>query len=349
MTVQIYQGDCRQQLFNLDPNTVDSVVTDPPYGLSFMGKAWDYDVPDVEVWKQCYRVLKPGGHLLAFFGSRTYHRGVIPIEDAGFEIRDQMMWLYGSGFPKSHNVSLAIDKMKGAEREVVDVKGQRANSGSGIYNFNNPSKVAEFYEGGWNDTYEVTAASSDEAKQWDGWGTTLKPGHEPIVLARKPFDGTVAMNVLAHGTGAINIDGCRTQEGKFPANVMHDGLHEEWAEYFYCPKANKGDRNEGLEHLPDKQLPGVDGESYMGMTSEGRKQTAKNIHPTVKPNELMRYLCRLITPPGGTVLDPFTGSGSTGKAAKMEGFSFVGCELDPEYVEIARARANYEPPQRSIF
>ena len=347
MTVQIYQGDCRQQLFNLDPNTVDSVVTDPPYGLSFMGKAWDYDVPDVEVWKQCYRVLKPGGHLLAFFGSRTYHRGVIPIEDAGFEIRDQMMWLYGSGFPKSHNVSIAIDKMKGAEREVVDVKGQRANSGSGIYNFNNPSKVAEFYEGGWNDTYEVTAASSDEAKQWDGWGTCLKPGHEPIVLARKPFEGTVAQNVLDHGTGAINIDGCRTQEGKFPANVMHDGLHEEWAEYFYCPKASKGDRNEGLEHLEDKPI--VTPMTSVDPTERRLEQKAKNIHPTVKPNELMRYLCRLVTPPGGTVLDPFTGSGSTGKAAKMEGFSFVGCELDPEYVEIARARANYEAPQRSIF
>ena len=347
MSVQIYQGDCREQMHHIDPSTVDSVVTDPPYGLSFMGNAWDYDVPDVEVWKQCFRVLKPGGYLLAFFGSRTYHRGVIPIEDAGFEIRDQMMWLYGSGFPKSHNVSLAIDKMKGAEREVVGVKGQLSASGSGIYGYNKPR--AELYEGGWTDTYDVTEPATDEAKQWNGWGTCLKPGHEPIVLARKPFDGTVAKNVLDHGTGAINIDGCRYNDGKFPANVMHDGLHEEWAEYFYCPKANKHDRNEGLDDLDDKQLPGVDGDSYMGMTSDGRKQTAKNIHPTVKPNELMRYLCRLVTPPGGIVLDPFTGSGSTGKAASMEGFSFIGCELNPEYVEIARARATYELPQRSIF
>ena len=347
MSVQIYQGDCREQMHHIDPNMVDSVVTDPPYGLSFMGNAWDYDVPDVEVWKQCFRVLKPGGYLLAFFGSRTYHRGVIPIEDAGFEIRDQMMWLYGSGFPKSHNVSLAIDKMKGAEREVVGVRGQKKSSGSGIYEFNKPR--AELYEGGWTDTYDVTEPATDEAKQWNGWGTCLKPGHEPIVLARKPFDGTVAKNVLDHGTGAINIDGCRYNDGKFPSNVIHDGLHEAWAEYFYCPKANKDDRNEGLDHLADRQLPGVDGDSYMGMTSDGRKQTAKNIHPTVKPNELMRYLCRLVTPPGGIVLDPFTGSGSTGKAASMEGFSFIGCELNPDYVEIARARATYELPQRSIF
>ena len=347
MSVQIYQGDCREQMHHIDPNTVDSVVTDPPYGLSFMGNAWDYDVPDVEVWKQCFRVLKPGGYLLAFFGSRTYHRGVIPIEDAGFEIRDQMMWLYGSGFPKSHNVSLAIDKMKGAEREVVGVRGQKKSSGSGIYEFNKPR--AELYEGGWTDTYDVTEPATDEAKLWNGWGTCLKPGHEPIVLARKPFDGTVAKNVLDHGTGAINIDGCRYNDGKFPSNVIHDGLHEAWAEYFYCPKANKDDRNEGLDHLADRQLPGVDGDSYMGMTSDGRKQTAKNIHPTVKPNELMRYLCRLVTPPGGIVLDPFTGSGSTGKAASMEGFSFIGCELNPDYVEIARARATYELPQRSIF
>ena len=169
------------------------------------------------------------------------------------------------------------------------------------------------------------------------------------MLARKPFDGTVAKNVLDHGTGAINIDGCRYNDGKFPSNVIHDGLHEAWAEYFYCPKANKDDRNEGLDHLADRQLPGVDGDSYMGMTSDGRKQTAKNIHPTVKPNELMRYLCRLVTPPGGIVLDPFTGSGSTGKAASMEGFSFIGCELNPDYVEIARARATYELPQRSMF
>ena len=347
MSVQIYQGDCREQMHHIDPNMVDSVVTDPPYGLSFMGNAWDYDVPDVEVWKQCFRVLKPGGYLLAFFGSRTYHRGVIPIEDAGFEIRDQMMWLYGSGFPKSHNVSLAIDKMKGAEREVVGVRGQKKSSGSGIYEFNKPR--AELYEGGWTDTYDVTEPATDEAKQWNGWGTCLKPGHEPIVLARKPFDGTVAKNVLDHGTGAINIDGCRYNDGKFPSNVIHDGLHEAWAEYFYCPKANKDDRNEGLDHLADRQLPGVDGDSYMGMTSDGRKQTAKNIHQTFKPNELMRYLCRLVTPPGGIVLDPFTGSGSTGKAASMEGFSFIGCELNPDYVEIARARATYELPQRSIF
>jgi len=309
-----------------------------------MGKKWDYDVPGVEVWRECYRVIKPGGHLLAFFGSRTYHRGCIPIEDAGFEIRDQIMWVYGSGFPKSHNISKALDKKAGAERKVVGVANGAGNSGSGTYGWNTPSKVAEFYEGGWKSTYNVTEAASDEAKQWEGWGTALKPAHEPIVVARKHIEGTIADNVLQFGTGGINIDGTRINE-RFPANFIHGGIDEEWAPYFYCPKASAADRDEGLEFLQARQKPGVNGESYMGMTSEGRKQKAKNIHPTVKPTELMRYLCRLVTPPGGTVLDPFTGSGSTLKAAHLEDLNYIGIEREAEYVEIAKARI----PRQQMF
>ena len=269
---------------------VDAVVTDPPYGISFMGRKWDYEVPSTEIWEQCLRVLKPGGHLLAFAGTRTQHRMCVNIEDAGFEIRDMIGWVYGSGFPKSQNLG---KKLEG----------------------------------------------------WDGWGTALKPALEPITVARKPFKGTVANNVLTHGTGAINIDECRvgTEEieqgrfgrkvadstsyhdklkptertiavGRWPANVIHDGSDEvtqltgDAARFFYCAKANKKDREDG------------------------------NNHPTVKPTDLMAYLCRLVTPPGGIVLDPFMGSGSTGKAAIREGFSFIGIERDEEYFEIASSR-----------
>ena len=330
-----------------------------------MGKKWDYEVPGLLVWMECFRILKPGGHLLAFFGSRTYHRGVLPIEDAGFEIRDQIMWLYGSGFPKSMNISKAIDKAAGAAREVIGVQ-EKAMSG---WNMDGTTKFVD---------RDITAPATKAAKEWDGWGTALKPAHEPIVVARKPLQGTAATNVLQFRTGGLNIDGCRVEAedqealtktreafaqsdihtktntggrllasqqiipnmtpGRFPANVIHDGLDERWGDYFYCAKASKKDRNEGLDHLPDKQKPGVDGTAYMGMTSEGRKQKAKNHHPTVKPTDLMRYLCRLVTPPGGTVLDPFMGSGTTGKAAALEGFKFVGIEREAEYVEIAEAR-----------
>ena len=332
----IILGDCLTELRSLGDETVDSVVTDPPYGLSFMGKKWDYDVPGVEIWEECFRVLKPGGHLLAFFGSRTYHRGVIPIEDAGFEIRDQIMWLYGSGFPKSHNISKAINK---------------------------------------------TAPATAEPKKWEGWGTALKPAHEPIVVARKPVQGTVAENVLRFSTGGMNIDGCRVGrtggskdiptgdgvrsnqvygvygscrtvalgQGRFPANVLHDGVDEPWGHYFYCAKASKKDRDEGLEALetPKENLQGLDTRGRTLIREDGTKTLVerwkpkgerKNNHPTVKPTDLMRYLCRLVTPPGGVVLDPFMGSGSTGKAAQKEGFEFIGIEREPEYVEIARQR-----------
>lgn len=288
MESKLILGDCLEMLKTLPDGSVDAVVTDPPYGLSFMGKKWDYDVPSVEVWAECLRVLKPGGHLLAFASTRTQHRMAVRIEDAGFEIRDMIAWVYGSGFPKSHNLK----------------------------------------------------------DEWQGWGTALKPALEPITVARKPLIGTVASNVLEHGTGAINVDGCRVgtsddcarkpslvhdtaagfgkgaamggrghDAGRWPANLLHDGSEEVdrlmsggEARFFYTAKAGKDDREDG------------------------------NTHPTVKPTDLMRYLCRLVTQPGGTVLDPFMGSGSTGKAAVLEGFKFIGIERDPSYFEIAKAR-----------
>ena len=507
---KIINANCLDGLKELPDNSVDSIVTDPPYGLSFMGKSWDYDVPKVEIWRECLRVLKPGGHLLSFFGTRTYHRGVVQIEDAGFEIRDQIGWAYGSGFPKSHNL-----------------KGD-----------------------------------------WQGWGTALKPAWEPICVARKPLIGTVAENVLEHGTGAINIDGCRVGaekrfnaaagnkpgtnslnmsvvgmpqdaegkecEGRWPANLIHDGSEEVLAQFpntkpsraanrglcnsgclggqhdtgptrkegtdyirghndlggsaarffkscgytedlcegvsvaaktmyqcekhadfaqrlvailvrqegvlsqeelqvilgyigncekcsqllnlvlnavrsgsidiiattinllksygyalpaiekntnsgkqvkegegkgqetamrfLYCAKTSKTDRNEGCEDInekpsagsefrpnhTEKAAQGADGTPY------GRWKPLKNNHPTVKPTDLMRYLCRLVTPPGGVVLDPFAGSGSTGKAAVLEGFGFIGMEREAEYCQIAEkriaaAKAAFLISARSLF
>lgn len=373
MTVTLFHGDCLDALRQLPDASVDAVVTDPPYGLSFMGKRWDYDVPSVEIWAECLRVLKPGGHLLAFAGTRTQHRMAVRIEDAGFEIRDMIAWVYGSGFPKSLDVSKAIDKAAGAEREVVGVAGK---SGS-VRN----SMMGDFAGG----EYMQTAPATDAARQWQGWGTALKPALEPITVARKPLSGTVAETVLAHGTGALNIDGCRvealdgyvenavtqgintaqtsyapavarrtfepSQSGRWPANLIHDGSEEvtgllgEAARFFYCPKASKKDREEGLEGFQaihrangnkwtDQDYRVERGERPLSAESGPRR----NNHPTVKPTDLMRYLCRLVTPPGGTVLDPFMGSGSTGKAAILEGFRFIGCEREANYLAIAQAR-----------
>ena len=331
----LHQGDCLEVLRTIPDNSIDSVVTDPPYGLSFMGKRWDYDVPSVDIWAECLRVLKPGGHLLAFAGTRTQHRMAVRIEDAGFEIRDMIAWVYGSGFPKSKNVALSIDKREGLPNRGHRVAHASRHHPDGTFEPNGESLPA--YEG-----------KTDRSAKWQGWGTALKPALEPITVARKPLAGTVAENVLAHGTGAINVDGCRvgseqrtyapkgtsasaamirvpehragkagnevTVQGRWPANLIHSGEDDaiaglgEAARYFYCAKANKKDRGEG------------------------------NTHPTVKPTDLMRYLCRLVTPPGGVVLDPFMGSGSTGKAAGLEGFSFVGIEKEQSYLEIAEKR-----------
>ena len=345
----------------LEDNSVDSIVSDPPYGISFMAKKWDHDVPSVEVWKEAMRVLKPGGHALIACGTRTQHRMVVNIEDAGFEIRDVVSWIYGSGFPKSLNISKAIDKAAGAERKVVGKSKGEASQ--------NTESLGKF-----SPEYDATSPATEAAKQWDGWGTALKPSCEFFTLCRKPLsEKTIAANVLKWGTGGINIDGCRVEGkmgkdrslstprrtdntkfgkaneiinpqsplGRFPANLIHSGEQEvlelfpetksarkagaggSAARFFYCPKASKKDRNDGLptksESLESSEIVG-------------------NNHPTVKPTALMSYLCRLITPTGGVVLDPYMGSGSTGKAAVQEGFSFVGCELDKDYFNIATAR-----------
>lgn len=382
----VHHGDCREVMQAMDAESVDSIVTDPPYGLAFMGKRWDYDVPSVEIWAECLRVLKPGGHLLAFAGTRTQHRMCCRIEDAGFEIRDMIAWVYASGFPKSLDVSKAIDKAAGAEREVVGVSSiTGARKSRTMDDGNKGSK--RIYQ---NDTpvlNAITAPATEAAKQWQGWGTALKPALEPITVARKPLDGTVAANVLAWGTGAINVDGCRvgTEDtrspsyrmtsagkigggfgnnmdytkdgtiagsicGRWPANLIHDGSEEvvglmgDAARFFYCAKASKADRDEGCEGLPKVVWAvGPEGHTQNATAASGQLQRLprSNHHPTVKPTDLMRYLCRLVTPPDGLVFDPFTGSGSTGKAAMLEGFRFVGAELSPEYIEIARARIGH--------
>jgi site-specific DNA-methyltransferase (adenine-specific) len=367
---KLIHGDCLEKLKELADCSVDSVVTDPPYGLSFMGKKWDYDVPSVEVWKECLRVLKPGGHLLAFAGTRTQHRMAVRIEDAGFEIRDMIAWVYGSGFPKSLDVSKAIDKAAGAERKILETR-------TAAVGFDTKKEGG----GGWSaSVVNVTAPATEAARQWQGWGTALKPALEPITVARKPLVGTVAANVLTHGTGALNIDGCRigttvetwpksrawgagyvpggdrskdqtestgkAPNGRWPANLIHDGSDEvtkllnDAARFFYCAKASKKDRDEGCEGLEKRELQGMDASPREGHGEVRNSNSYGNHHPTVKPTALMRYLCRLVTPPSGIVLDPFMGSGSTGKAAAIEGFNFIGIEREESYMEIAQARIN---------
>ena len=383
-TIDLRNGDCIEQMRQLKPNSVDSIVTDPPYELGFMGKSWDSTgiAYSVKMWDEALRVLKPGGHLLAFSGSRTYHRMVVAIEDAGFEIRDQIMWVYGSGFPKSLDVSKAIDKQAGVERKVV---GKHPQPGS--------TNARTSMGDNWQESPDITTPTTDKAKQWAGWGTALKPAHEPIVLARKPLIGTIATNVIIHGTGALNIDGSRigngtgetktvnypdirgnnfnnangsveytvTDQGRWPANFIHDGsdevveLLEDAARFFYCAKASKKDRNEGLDDFAGKEVGNkgnglartcatCNASTLQGCECPDRtyvNPTRKNHHPTVKPTELMRYLVRLVTPPNGTVLDPFMGSGSTGKAAVLERFSFIGIDQSADYLEIATARIKH--------
>ena len=367
---QLFNGNNIDKLRELEDNSVDAVVTDPPYGLSFMSKKWDYDVPSVELWKEVYRVLKPGGHVLSFGGTRTYHRMVVNMEDAGFEIRDQIQWLYGSGFPKSHNIGLNIDKKNGKIGNrakafiVAGQSGQKDKDTSG--DLPNPNRTIQAYK---------------SQNEWNGWGTALKPANEPICLARKPLVGTVAENALQYGTGGLNIDGCRVgyineadekssipgslnsnqknsmfgigeghkhnNEGRWPANVIHDGSDEvvelltNAARFFYSAKVSKSERNAGCDGMT------VDEKEYRwNKAGEWTNATtkARNHHPTVKPIDLMRYLCKLITPPGGIVLDPFMGSGSTGCAALLDGFKFIGMELDDEYFKIAEARITHFNP-----
>lgn len=443
MTFRLHHGDCLDVLRTMPDNSVDSVVTDPPYGLSFMGKKWDYDVPATEVWAECLRVLKPGGHLLAFAGTRTQHRMAVRIEDAGFEIRDMIAWVYGSGFPKSMDVSKAIDRAAGAEREV---SGWYQRPDGAPRNVEAWKSVANADRNTYSPADQVackqqTLPATEAARQWQGWGTALKPALEPITMARKPLGSTVAECVLAHGTGALNIDGCRVAAdgeqnpsierraaaavsgksggcmnsamrareglpafnkdvanyvagnpgealGRWPANLIHDGSAEvlagfpdtgpskaalrgdvcdmrggnygnsqgsrqgtesvrghddpggSAARFFYTAKASAEDRSAGLEGF--ERAKTNDGRAVDADNAYQRGATARaNTHPTVKPTDLMRYLCRLVTPPGGTVLDPFNGSGSTGKAAILEGFAYIGCEREAEYIAISRARIEH--------
>jgi DNA modification methylase len=417
MAFEIKHADCLEAMRGMADNSVDSIVTDPPYGLSFMGKKWDYDVPEQAVWEECLRVLKPGGHLLAFAGTRTQHRMAVRIEDAGFEIRDMIAWVYGSGFPKSLDVSKALDKAAGAEREAVGFDAEKAKQQTRAVGTASYGDYA-------GNAGVITDPATEAARQWQGWGTALKPAMEPITVARKPLIGTVAANVLEHGTGALNIDGCRVPidqdadasqlrtmqrskrdaddgwgmssvhgdtpsvvrtDGRWPANLIHDGSADvvsmfpqsagqqgdvrgtepssvtngiygdfagrfasparndtgSAARFFYCAKASKADRDEGLDHMA-KDVVRVTNTGHTGNPSarngERTFNPRANNHPTVKPTALMRYLCRLVTPQSGTVLDPFMGSGSTGKAAVLEGFEFIGIEREAEYVAIAEAR-----------
>jgi len=390
--MKIINGDSLVELKNLPENSVDSIVTDPPYGLSFMGKKWDYDVPSVELWVEAMRVLKPGGHLLSFAGSRTYHRMAVNIEDAGFEIRDQIMWVYGSGFPKSHNIGKAVDKLQGNVAEELPTEPMITGTEVGAISKNRRCSICKKAISSGNPCQcdREYKANND----WKGWGTALKPAHEPIVVARKPLsESTITKNVLEHGTGGINIDECRVetdevitnhsrgsesaiskgkygdsaeqethqakgqQQGRFPANLIHDGsdevvdcFPEDSQRFFYCPKASKKDRNEGLEDFGLGQSTGGGGMNNTEDDVCGKygsiKVKAQNFHPTVKPTALMQYLVRLVTPKGGTVLDPFMGSGSTGKACVLEGFDFIGIDLDPEYCKIAEARIKHAQAEK---
>ena len=395
----IHNGDCIETMKAMPPESVDAIVTDPPYGLGFMGKKWDGLPPSLEWAEACYRVLKPGGHIAAFGGTRTWHRLAVAIEDAGFEMRDSLAWLYGSGFPKSHDVGKAIDKAAGAEREVIGtrIKHGGATPTPGHHGNDGPTKD-EWRDSRPTEAYEipVTAPATPEAAQWDGWGTALKPGHEPVVLARKPLaEKTVARNVLAHGTGAINVDGCRigttvetwpksrmyggkssvsftssaetisaqstgsAPSGRWPANVLLDHHAAAWVDeqsgvqkdgvavrrngggwqigngLIYSESKNPGP-------APDIGYGGSGGASRFFYTAKASKKERPNVdgvqHPTVKPLAIMRWLIRLVTPPGGTVLDPFAGSGTTIEAALIEGFNPVGIEMEADYLPLIQHR-----------
>lgn len=490
--MRLLLGDMRDKLCELADGSIDSIVTDPPYGIGFMGKGWDHGVPAPEFWKALLRVAKPGAHLLAFSSSRTSHRLWCAVEDAGWEIRDTLLWLHGEGFPKSLDVSKAIDKRKDwralelfqtkvkAARRVLGIsqseaarrigliaEGDALGGGGfmwfetgmrlpnalqyaalkralilddecdgafeaaerevvGTHRSSAPGQNMQYSIGSGDEPLppgEITAASTVAAREWNGWGTALKPAFEPILMARKPLIGTVAENVLEHRVGALNIDACRvlgdergpitgaggmprrneneargpgvvnqpSALGRWPANVLHDGSDEivamfpsdagalapvnrrsadkfgrtygvfkgdvdeqgstfhgdrgSAARFFWCPKASKRDRNDGLHGEPRQAVNWSSGEQSPGtFQSPNTDRLNENFHPTVKPTALMQYLCRLVTPKGGVVLDPFMGSGSTGKAAMREGMSFVGIELDERYIEIARRRIHSDAP-----
>jgi site-specific DNA-methyltransferase (adenine-specific) len=374
----LHCGDSLDVLQLMEDSSLDSMVSDPPSGIAFMSKAWDTDKGGRDQWiawltsimVEVLRVLKPGAHGLIWALPRTSHWTATALEDSGFEIRDQVDHLFWSGFPKSLSVGRAVDDYLGADREVTGTaQGVGSNSGSGAYNWNNPEDQAD------RGLYPVTAPATPEARKFEGWGTGLKPAHESWILVRKPLEGTVAATVLKYGTGGINVDGCRIQESdpswpgphsvsgwaaqrakpksgavQFLRGVEldpYDTTIGRWpANLYYCPKPAVAEREAGLEDLPALsagQLTGrKDGSKGLQSPRAGAGRTSRegrrNIHVTVKPVALMRWLVRLVTPPGGTVLDPFAGSGTTLVAAELEGKSSVGVELDPVHCDIARAR-----------
>lgn len=456
----LYNGDCLDVLKALPANSIEACLTDPPYGLSahseadirkcmaawladepyvhggkgFMGKSWDSFVPGPEMWRELYRVLKPGAHLLVFAGTRTADLMSLALRLAGFECRDSLQWVFGSGFSKGLDVSKAIDAMKGAEREVIGYE-RHGNTAFGIIN-DDAWQAKEF-------TY-CTAPATPEAAQWDGWKSAMKPAYEPILLFRKPLDGTIAGNTLKWGTGGLNIDATRVfgdmgpdralgkprrtdntkygqanetinpqhPQGRYPANIILDSSEEvekcfpvstsrpvksenigksgdgkkrglfgngsivrsgyydketsasrffqhcdytieEIAELngiepkriVYSGKASKRDRDEGCESLAAKQYSHDGRETPIENAYQRNQSVAANHHATVKPTSLLRYCLRLICPPGATVIDPFLGSGSTAKAALLEGFNVIGIEREPDYFEICKARVAYVSPE----
>lgn len=403
--IALYLGDCLDVMKTLPENSVDAVVTDPPYSYKFMSKKWDADLPGIEIWKECIRLLKPGGFLLSFGGCRTYHRLVCNIEDAGFIIHPLIAWIFGSGFPKAANLSKRIDQKVGEEREVIgtqivpDIRGGKmhANREKGSYEI------------------KISAPASEAAKQWDGFFyglQALKPAIEPICMAQKPYEGKPVDSILKWNCGALNIGGCqvgselrhnssasqnkiygqfqgkeqkgRESVGRWPANVILEGSEEvvsmfpkqvgsgkfimggpprskslhigqisgqprtdaimnygdsgSAARFFYCAKSSQADRDSGLEGMPLGDPPGSGRSKPAPGAKSALGQPRANFHPTVKPVDLMQYLCRLVTPPGGIVLDPFMGSGSTGKGAIHEDMKFVGIEREETYLNIATAR-----------
>ena len=452
MSQQIINGDSAEVLKQFKDNSIDAVITDPPYGIEFLGKEWDRNTGAVEIWQECLRVLKPGGYLLAFSAARTYHNLATNIEGVGFDIRDQIMWIYASGFPKAQDIGKAIQRRQGVERhEVRDVTDG--------YNIKNQRSFSENNDVPFERMKPIAVPTSPEAKQWSGWKTALKPAHEPIVMARKPFRGSTIDNVLTHGVGALNIDatriayegeadmkeanvfkGTRTTgmdqyceptgnldkdkeklitgntEGRYPSNVLGD--IPDYQKYFYSPKVSRKERHRGFEqhHIPTSKggILGTDGDwspehwhgekgqknkgslshiptnpagmydvdgtgvqynpdkknnvgnnavgkietgltdkngNVQTFTSDPATHNVGNNHPTVKPVALMRYLVQLVTPQGAHVMDPFSGSGSTGMACRELARQFTGIDLDNNYCEIARKRiqASTEDKSETLF
>ena len=365
MKATLYRGDCLEVLAAMEPDSVDAIVCDPPYGLGFMNSKWDALPPGVDWARLCLRVLKPGGHLVAFGGTRTVHRLATAIEDGGFEIRDMVSWLYWSGFPKSKNVALSIDKGEGHPnrgRAIPTASTYQASDTEQAHKLT--SNPVGPYE-----------PRSEAAKKWNGYGTALKPAQEPAVLARKPLTGTVAANVLEHNTGALNIDGCRFAYGDEawpgPSDAQTDrpngataiwgenmqsgtgGGHDlgRWPANIYAhPKAYRSEREAGCERLPGRTgaeaTDRTAGSAGLDNPRAGAGRTAdrvKNHHPTVKPIGVMRWLVKLTGghPGESVILDPFMGSGTTGCAAVLEGFDFIGIEREPEYMQICEARIRH--------